>query len=310
MQFAFAPLFPMTIRFFSIFLPIETSLIGIIINFICLIISATYLYKLTLFDHPLNIAFLAVLLFLINPAAIFYTANYTESLFFMTLVLSFYFIRQHKVLPACLFAMLAGAIRVQGIMLILPLTIEVVALLNLTKRNRPTGWPTQLLLKLTPMVIIPLGLILFAYIGYSATGNLAIITSTHQYFNRQTPNLLNIPITIIQNLTQFQQLPLHSFTRSKIDTSFLFINFVFIYLMFIKRFRISYIALSVMIVIIPLLTGSTMSLIRILSFSFPIYILVASFLPNHPAAKYAYLTVSIALMSIFSLLYINWFWVS
>lgn len=121
---AFFPFFPWLVRFVGLYLlmPISCllslnlsliSLISIsafIINLICFIISGHLLYKLTmhLFNDE-NMSYTIVLLFAYNPASIFYTAFYTESLFTMLtlMALSLLYIGQNIFLATLLFSLSA-----------------------------------------------------------------------------------------------------------------------------------------------------------------------------------------------------------
>ncbi|XP_046745887.1 GPI mannosyltransferase 2 [Diprion similis] len=88
---AFYPLYPMSIRclsvvlkgiFFSLNDHSTTMLAALLINFVCFVKSATVLYdlsKIVLKDTAL--AYKAAILYCINPASIFFSAFYTESMF-------------------------------------------------------------------------------------------------------------------------------------------------------------------------------------------------------------------------------------
>lgn len=88
---AFFPLYPMLTAMFSHFLGfifpflnIESTVLlaGIVLNFIIFVLAALSLYRLTkLVLHKENLAFKAALFFCFNPATIFFSAPYTETLF-------------------------------------------------------------------------------------------------------------------------------------------------------------------------------------------------------------------------------------
>lgn len=114
---AFYPLYPFLINIISRFVLIfidfisfrEIALvISILLNMIFFINAVKKLYKLTLiiFDNNLIMANISIILFCINPAAIFFTAPYSESLFtWCTFSVIYYCVRYkfHKsILPLCL----------------------------------------------------------------------------------------------------------------------------------------------------------------------------------------------------------------
>ncbi|XP_011500370.1 PREDICTED: GPI mannosyltransferase 2 [Ceratosolen solmsi marchali] len=89
---AFFPLFPLSLKYITVVLNNIGSLIlsysniiviiGFVINFICFVKATLILYDLTevVFKNT-NVAYRAAILFCINPASIFFTALYTESMF-------------------------------------------------------------------------------------------------------------------------------------------------------------------------------------------------------------------------------------
>lgn len=121
---AFFPFFPGLVRLvgwyllrpISCLLSLNLSLISLIsisafiINLICFLNSGHLLYKLTmhLFNDQ-NMSATVVLLFAYNPASIFYTAFYTESLFTMLTLwaLSLLYIGQNIFLATLLFSLSA-----------------------------------------------------------------------------------------------------------------------------------------------------------------------------------------------------------
>lgn len=88
---AFSPLYPMSVRYLSyiietIFYGLNqrsaTTIAALLINFICFVKSSTTLYdlsKIVLRDDGL--AYRASILYCVNPASIFFSAFYTESMF-------------------------------------------------------------------------------------------------------------------------------------------------------------------------------------------------------------------------------------
>lgn len=88
---AFYPLYPMLIRIISIFikkiffkLNVHSSVLiaAVLINIICFVKSAVIFYDLSkIILKTTNVAYIAAILYCINPATIFFSAVYSESLF-------------------------------------------------------------------------------------------------------------------------------------------------------------------------------------------------------------------------------------
>ena len=107
---AFFPLFPMSMKYLAMVLQIEPPILnhsntivisGFIINFVCFVKAALVLYDLSeLVFKDTRIAYRAAILFCINPASIFFTALYTESMF---AYLTFYSMRESINNNPCVF---------------------------------------------------------------------------------------------------------------------------------------------------------------------------------------------------------------
>lgn len=96
---AFFPLFPFFLRLVhglvSIFVPdVSYILCAVLVNLILFNIASIYLFKLTmiLFGGNKLISMLSCLFFSINPASVFFTAAYSESLFTTLTLASLYYL--------------------------------------------------------------------------------------------------------------------------------------------------------------------------------------------------------------------------
>jgi preprotein translocase subunit SecE len=96
---------------------------GILISVVSFIIALVLLYKLVCLDFPEQVAAVAVMLLAFTPMAFYFSAVYTESLFFALSLGSVYCAREHKWIWAGVLAALASITRLQGILLIVPLIL-------------------------------------------------------------------------------------------------------------------------------------------------------------------------------------------
>ena len=123
---AFFPLYPWILRTLArIFhLPVQyfishrsaLFICGWLLNTVCFTLAAVSLYKLTckLFGRD-KVALVSSLLFCINPASVFMSSLYTESLFSCLQFTALYFLEQTKSILACLLFGLGCATRSNGI---------------------------------------------------------------------------------------------------------------------------------------------------------------------------------------------------
>ncbi|WP_288842177.1 mannosyltransferase family protein [uncultured Deefgea sp.] len=100
----------------------------------------------------------------IFPFSFFFAMPYTESLFLLLTLLSFWYLRGGYWLLAGLFAALAGFTRNQGILLLIPFAVEIL----LRWRNGELNRPWRALLGLA---LVPLGLLAYLAINHVVTGN-------------------------------------------------------------------------------------------------------------------------------------------
>lgn len=122
---AFFPMYPMLVRVFSahFFSPL---VVGLTLNLL-FFTSSLLLFKNLLALDKMSVNFSTLLLVIVLfPTSFFFGAFYTESLFFFLILASLYTARKKMWLLAGLFAAIASATRVIGILLLPALIVELV----------------------------------------------------------------------------------------------------------------------------------------------------------------------------------------
>ncbi len=124
---AFFPLYPLFIRTLS---PIfggnylTTSLMIANFSFLAgLIVFRKYLFNIIPANQQKNIYFILLFL-LLFPTSFFFGASYTESLFFLLVVSTFYFLHKKNFWLVALFAFLASLTRFVGVFLFIPILVS------------------------------------------------------------------------------------------------------------------------------------------------------------------------------------------
>jgi hypothetical protein len=134
---AFFPLFPMLMRAGGILLgtPTGTSSVfgappaarmlaaGVIIALAAFFAALVYLYRLAREDLNADQSRASLLLLASYPFAVFFSAPYTESLFLLTAVATFFHFRRGHAVPAALWGFAAGLTRPNGCLLSVPLVL-------------------------------------------------------------------------------------------------------------------------------------------------------------------------------------------
>ena len=121
---AFFPIYPMLISFFSepfsqtLFSSLVSSVfIGIVISNFSLLLAIKLIWELVKIDYPLKIAFGTIIAILIFPTSFYLGAVYSESLFLLLAVASFYFARKGNWFLAGFFGVVSAATRIFGVLL-------------------------------------------------------------------------------------------------------------------------------------------------------------------------------------------------
>lgn len=290
-QFAFFPLYPLVIKLVSQ-LTQNYLIAAISVNLISVFFAFQLLYKLMLRDFNKYISERVVLGLMIFPTSFYFLTAYTESLFFLFIVATFYFLRQKKLLLATFFAILASATRLVGLAVVFALILDVILKHGFRK-------------KLWYIFLAPLGFLLYCAYLFTHLRDPFYFLTAELHWQRS----LSIPVIsfweTIRNLSQT------GFIKSNFD-SLLDLIFAIIGVGFAFRsFRFLSPGLSIYIfisVLIPLFTPTLSSMPRFLLPIFPIFILLA--LNKNKYLNFGYYIVSILLLSIFSTLFINGYWVS
>jgi len=121
--YAFFPVYPFLVRSLASIVGCYLTS-GLVISHLSLIFAMYFLYKLVRLDFKEKTARSVLLLLLLFPTAFLFGAINAESTYLLFVVLSFYFIRQKKILPAFLIAALASATKFSGIFIWPALIIE------------------------------------------------------------------------------------------------------------------------------------------------------------------------------------------
>jgi len=145
------------------------------------------LYELALLDMDRSSARRAVKFQFLLPAAFLFCAPMSDSLFLLLSVTCLYLMRKEQFLAACLMAGLAAFTRVQGVLLIAPLLMEMIRHCLNERRVAPeTFRPWRHVGRFTSLLVVLLGFGLYLYINYDVTGNpLQFLTYQKEHWNQQ-----------------------------------------------------------------------------------------------------------------------------
>ncbi len=156
-QLVFLPGYPVIVRLFAYLIGNELAA-GLFVSALCFAGSGVMLYKLLSLDSDSAAALRAVKLFALSPAAFFFAAPMSESLFILCTVSCLYLLRRGKLIPGSLLGAYAAFTRSPGLLLIVPIFFELVH-----KRARPREYLS--------LLIVPLGFAAYCLVNYTVSGD-------------------------------------------------------------------------------------------------------------------------------------------
>lgn len=291
-QYVFFPLYPILINLVSKILG-DYLIAGLCISFLAFFLGVNIFYQLILRDFGKSYAQNAILALLFFPLSFHFLTVYTESLFFFLTVSTFLFARKNNYLMAGIFASLASVTRLSGIALVLSLIGSVFLTQKINRKN----WFVYL---------SPVGFLLYCLYLYNQTGDpFYFIQSESSFWNSG----LVLPGGAI--IHSFKQLLTPGFIGSNFRSllDFLFVSFAFISIWQVcKKLSLDYAIFAIVSIFLPLFSPTIVAIPRYILLIFPIFIMI-SFIKNQYLIL-AYQLISLLLLSVYAILFINGFWVS
>jgi Gpi18-like mannosyltransferase len=299
---AFFPLYPALIALLGGLIG-NHLIAGLVISNAALFFGLLFLYKLVEHEFQRTDARRAIFYISIFPTAVFFSAVYTESLFFMLTVASFYYMRERRWWFAGVIGCFAALTRVEGVLLVVPFAIE----WYLVHRGDPRAG----LRHLAPVLFIPLGLGIYMAYLWVLSGDPLMFSHVQANWNRH----FAAPWTSVWNSVHKISLALAAPTAvNQQEIANQLIELAFTALMIgaliagWRKLRPSYIAYMALSILVPMSTSSLMSMQRFALVLFPMFVILALW-GKQPSANNAIVALSLPLLGLFTVLFANWYWV-
>jgi Gpi18-like mannosyltransferase len=294
---AFFPLFPALIAVLGK-LTGSHLVAGLLISNVACFFGLLFFYKLVEHAFDRAVAHRATFYVSIFPTAIFFSAVYTESLFFALTVASFYYIRERRWLAAGVIGYFAALTRVEGVLLIVPLLVEAWS----AYRTRLRAWLPALL----AAVLVGAGLATYMAYLWVLRGDPLYFSHVQNHWNRH----LAFPWV---SVTHSVQLILHTKSAQTIANQVIELSFtalmIVILILGVRRLRPSLTAYMALSILVPMSTSSLMSMPRFALVLFPMFIVLALWGRN-PIVGNAIVAFSLPLLGLFTVLFADWYWVA
>jgi len=301
-QQAFFPLYSKIVNLMAHLFGGRVLLGGWVLNLVCFYLALFFFYKLLKLDFSERISKRVLVYLLLFPTAFFFSMIYTEALFFLLIIGSFYFARTKRWWLAGIFGGLASATRLVGIFLFPALLFE---------------WWQQKKIKnfstFIPLLLIPIGLLCYmrflsvnygdslmfihvqSFFGAGRTADRIILL--YQVFWRY----LKMVITVDKGTLIYFVVILESLSA---------VVFLFLGLFVFLRRWYSYLIFMVLAYIAPTLSGTFSSMPRYVLVLFPGFILLSLWAEKYRWLRILYPILAIPLFILCLLLFTRGFWVA
>lgn len=303
-QQAFFPLLPILISLgFSFLKPttLNGAITGLFISSSTLIVGLIYLYKLIRLDYSPKLALGVITVLLLYPASFYFNAVYSESLFLMLIVTSFYFFRTKHFLLASLLGFLASTTRVFGVLLFVSFLIEIFLLKIPIKKS---FW----------IFLIPLGLLSYMIYLYFSIGDPLAFYNLQLIVGEQHQRGV---VLFPQVIYRYLKIIFTTETLSPVFTTIIFelivgVGFLLLPIIgYFKKVRLSYIFFAITAYMLPTIQGSFSSLPRYVLILFPSFIVLTLLIKKLPVSiKFLLGFLSLVLLIIETSFYLRGYWVS
>ena len=301
---AFFPLYPFLIRVVGAFAG-NHLVAGLLISNAAFFFALLYLYKLLEHEYERSVARRAIYYVSVFPTAVFFSAVYTESLFFMLTVASFYYMRTHRWWMAGAIGFFASLTRVEGVLLALPFAIE--WLVQSWPALRASGSERmRALTNLLPAGAIGLGLLVYMAYLWVLRADPLYFSHVQIHWNR------HFAMPWVSVFNAFHKIATATSSQTVANQS-LEISFTFLMIAVLvfgwKSLRPPYIAYMALSILIPMCTSSLMSMPRFALVLFPMFAILARW-GERPWINNVILAFSLPLLGLFTVLFADWYWVA
>ena len=161
-QLVFLPGYPVAVRIVRTIVR-DYILAGMLVSILSFSGALCLVYRLVLLDHEADVALRTVILICLTPGAFFFVAPMSESFFLLLSAACLYGARKGKWLLAGLFGALASFTRSLGLLLFVPLFMELVTDLLHGRKESRRGFAA--------LAMVPLGFAAYCLINYLVAGD-------------------------------------------------------------------------------------------------------------------------------------------
>lgn len=270
---AFFPAYPLAMRYGGFLVGRQRLWAGVLISLISFFFALKYLYRLARETIDDDAAAAAVLFVAAYPFAFFFSTAYTESLFLLASVGACFHFQRNELRHAAAWGLLAGLSRPNGCFL--SVVLALMALRDLRAHTFASLVP-----KIAAAAMPGIGMLVYSAYIYQLTGNPFQWAEAHAAFGRVYRSL----DPLVDRVRYIQEEGFYSYASTAgldmvnaVATLFAAAAVWPVY----RRFGLPYAALIVLNLVPPVLMGGMLSMGRITSVVFPLFLWLAVAVPVH-----------------------------
>lgn len=315
---AFFPLFPFIfLHGIYPFLPklIYVTPVGILVSniFAYLLAIVWFFFIEDIFDT--GTAWIALTILFLFPTALFFGALYTESLFLFVVIAAFYAARKKHWVWAAFFTLLAATTRIVGIFLIPALVIELWQQQHFRSKNYPKLALSFLKKEWRKIAMLTLGLsgvaIYMLFLNHEFHDPLYFFHIQSSFGGGRQSSLVLYPQVFFRYLKILLTVRPFDFKYYAYVQEFVFGSLGFVVVLAtLWKTHFSYAFFSFCAFFLPTLTGTFSSLPRYALVCFSIFLLMAPYFKKHRMFFVLYLCISIPLLLLNTVLFLQGYWVA
>ena len=306
---AFFPAFPMSMRYLSVVLGRQPLWTGVGISLVSFFIALTYFLRLArslLKDEDQAVT--AVMLLAAYPFAVFFSAAYTEGLFLLTLIGAVYHFHQNQLGRAVFWGFLCGLTRPNGALLSIVLAIMAVSPMWHAVKSRPILPPPQGWRSIAIRVLAAgapgYGMLVFSAFIYRLTGHPFMWTMQNVAWGRVYRGLDSI---VSDRFALIASNGVYSYASTQ--TIDLFYSLAVLLALaavwpVYRRFGLALAILIPITVLPPMAAGGMLSMGRVTSILFPVFLWMGAAVPVHH--RTAWIVLFAMLQGFVAVMFFTW----
>jgi hypothetical protein len=303
--YAFFPLLPVLIKVLTVIFPISYPLAGIIISRLATLGALIFFVKLIEKQWNQEIAYKAAWVLLIFPTSFFMFSVYTESLFLCTTIAAWYFAKEKNWILAGIFGFFSATSRLVGILTTFIIMWEYLSSVNWNIPKIRWG--------ITSVLAPVLGLISYGYYNYVQTGSFLHFLEVQKYWSAHGRGGYHNPLEIVikELANTFSDKSNILGILGSLDIWFsLFAIGILLWATIRKSLPIQYLFWGWAIILIPIISGSLVSMPRYVLTCFPIYMIIALWCQKNIFFDKLYTMASILLLAALYSMFLFQAWIA